>query len=126
MKIITQPLYEIIAYSMQTRDAAHQKPSDKQHTPDGGPLYWLPIHALDAETDREIEIIAFSTVPVPVRALDLLQLDGAHLMNVYGGRNGSQPVGMYYFDRVNVVGNMLDAIRESDSPDTDEEADDVR
>lgn len=112
MKIITDSLRQITAWASQTRDSDHQKASDKQRTPAGGKLYWLPIQALDNETERTLEIIAFATKPVPVRALDLLRLDGAHLMNVFGGSNGSQPVGMYYFDDVEVVGNMMDAMEQ--------------
>lgn len=113
MKIITDPSRQITAWAGQTRDAEHQKPSKKQQTPDGGKLFWLPLQALDNETEQSLELIAFATKPVPVRALDLVRLDGAHLMNVFGGSNGSQPVGMYYFDDVEVVGNMLDALEET-------------
>ena len=110
MRIITNPSKEIIAYAAQDRDADHQKPSEKQTTADGKPLYWLPLHAIDRENPaREIELIAFTTKPLPVRALDLIALDGATLMNVYGGR-GSDPIAMYSFNHAQVVGNMLDAL----------------
>lgn len=102
--------YAFVASQRRSSDVV--KPSKKITTPDGRQLYWLPLLVVNSETGRRVDISAFSVSPVPVREFDLLEVDGVHLLNVFAGREGAQPVGMYYFDHVEVVGNMLDAMRQ--------------
>lgn len=107
MFIIKDPAKEIVAYAYRTRDAAHQNPSEKRTAPDGGPLYWIPLHAVTQDKGMDVEFVAFSPRPVPVRALDLVRLDAPVILDAFN--RGKDMIFMYVFENVEVVGNLLDS-----------------
>lgn len=106
MFIIKDPAKEIVAYAFRTRDAAHQNPSAKRTAPDGRPLYWVPLRAVTYE-GMDVEFVAFSPCPVPVRALDLVRLDAPVILGAFN--RGRDTIFMYLFESVEVVGNLLDS-----------------
>lgn len=96
--------------AQRTREIDRIHASEKQRTSDGRPLYWADLIALDLENGQSVDLTAFTLEPLPTKIMDLVQLGDPHLMNVFGGRTGSQPVGMYWFGEASVIDNLLDGV----------------
>lgn len=106
MRIIKSPHAEkVILYATQTRPIAQIKPSAKRNGVNGEALYWIPAGGVDQTTGQQVDVVLFSTAPVPVRALDVLDVDDLQLLEVVGGRN---LFGIYQTDHVRIAGNLLD------------------
>lgn len=97
--------------ALQTRSVDRIHASKKQTTSDGRPLYWADLLALDLENGQSVEMTAFTVEPLPTKMMDLVRLAEPHLMSVFGGRDGGQPVAMYWFEEASVVANLLDEVR---------------
>lgn len=111
MRILHSPVSEgVLVYATQTRTADYIRPSSKRSGLKGEDLFWMPVAAVKLDTGERIDLGLFSTAPVPVRALDVLDVDGLQLLDVSGGR---YPVGLYQTEHVRVIGNLLDAMRSS-------------
>lgn len=112
MEIITADNLGKWAFVAQrTREADRIHASEKQQTSDGRPLYWADLVALDLENGQSVDLTAFTLEPLPTKIMDLVEVGQPHLMNVFGGRNGSQPIGMYWFGEASVIANLLDEVR---------------
>lgn len=106
MKTVQDPREEWLVYAHSDRDAEHQKPSQKKSRPDGGPLYWLPAHVREIATGRELDVTLFTAQPTPVQFMDVIALDGPHLMDIFGSRGGGVSA-LYWFEHAQVVGHMV-------------------
>lgn len=105
MRAVQDPRSEWVVYAHSDRDAEHIKPSQKKQKPNGDPLFWLAAHAYEVATGREVDVVLFTAKPLPVRFMDVIELDGPHLLDVYGTRGGGVSA-QYWFDRAQVVGHM--------------------
>lgn len=105
MKDVKNPRTEWLVYAHSDRSPDRVKPSGSQRMPDGGDLYWLPVHVYEIASGRELDVTVFTANPLAVRFLDVVQLDGPHLIEMFGtGRNGIRA--MYWFDHAQVIDHL--------------------
>lgn len=103
MKAVKDPRREWVVYAHSNRGLDKMKPSDKQHmSDDGGDLYWLPVHVFEVASGRELDITVFSANAIDLKFLDVVQLVGPHLIEMFGTKGGNVRA-MYWFDQAQVI-----------------------